>query len=54
MDGMDTMDTNGHIFYGRNGHLQQVTFFLRLSIRPSNGKSIASILSMMSIRVPVH
>jgi hypothetical protein len=37
-----------------NGHVQQMTFFLRLSIRPSNGNSIESIPSMMSIRVPVH
>jgi len=27
MDGMDIMDTNGHVFYGHHGHLQQVTFF---------------------------
>jgi hypothetical protein len=40
-------------FYGQNGHIQQVTF-LDLSIRPSNGKSIASIPSMMSILVHVH
>jgi len=38
-----------------NGHVQQVTS-LNLSIRPSNGKSIVSIPSMMSIlvHVPVH
>jgi hypothetical protein len=41
-------------FMDINGHVQQVMFFLSLSIRPSNGKSIASIPSMMSIRVPVH
>jgi hypothetical protein len=34
----------------RNGHVQQVTS-LNLSIRPSNGKSIAS---MMSVLVHVH
>jgi hypothetical protein len=28
--------------------------FLCLSIRPLNVKSIASMMSMMSIRVPVH
>jgi len=46
-DAMDIMDTNGHV--------QQVTS-LNLSIRPSNGKSIVSIPSMMSILVhgPVH
>jgi hypothetical protein len=39
--------------YGQNGHVQQVTS-LNLSIRPSNGKSIVSIPSMMSILVRVH
>jgi hypothetical protein len=34
-------------------HVQQVTS-LNLSIRPSNGKSIVSIPSMMSILVHVH
>jgi len=58
MDTMDGIDKNGLLngqwTMDRNGHVQQVTFFLCLSIRPSNVKSIASILSMMSIRVPVH
>jgi hypothetical protein len=45
MDAMDVMDINGHV--------QQVTS-LNLSIRPSNGKSIVSIPSMMSILVHVH
>jgi len=40
-------------FYGQNGHVQQVTS-LNLFIRPSNGKSIVSIPSMMSILVHVH
>jgi len=39
--------------YGQNGHVQQVTS-LNLSIRPSIGKSIVSIPSMMSILVHVH
>jgi len=53
MDSMDVMDTNGHVFMDRYGHVQQVTS-LNLSIRPSNGKSIVSIPSMMSILVHVH
>ena len=48
MDARDIMDTNG-----QNGHVQQVTS-LNLSIRPSNGKSIVSIPSMVSILVHVH
>ena len=53
MDAMDVMDINGHVFMDTNGRLQQVTS-LNLSIRPSNGKSIVSIPSMMSILVHVH
>ena len=40
-------------FHGQNGHVQQVTS-LNPSIRPSNGKSIVSIPSMISILVHVH
>jgi len=49
MDTMDGMDKNGLLngqwTMDRNGHVQQVTS-LNLSIRPSNGKSIASFLPM--------
>jgi len=46
-NGQWTMDRDGMDTYSR-GH------FLCLSIRPSNVKSIASMMSIMSIRVPVH
>jgi hypothetical protein len=54
------MDENGHHgqkwthFLWTEWTLTAGDNFLRQSIRPSNGKSIASILSMMSILVPVH
>jgi hypothetical protein len=47
--------TSGNVsfFNGRHGHVKQV-MSLNLSIRPSNGNSIVSISSMMSILVHVH
>ena len=48
MDGMDNMDTNDRLLW------TEWTFtgdIFAPVIRPSNGKSIASILPMMSIRV---
>jgi len=61
---MDGMDKNG-LLNGQwtmdngQGQGQEWTrtagdIFLCLSIRPLNVKSIASVLSMMSIRVPIH
>ena len=38
MDAMDIMDTNGHVFYGQDGHVQQVTFFAPGSVWAWEGK----------------
>jgi len=45
MDAMDIMDTNGHVFYGQNGHVQQV---MSLYLPPAPYASVAPLFSILS------